>query len=122
MSSDVDLLEGLMLRLIQGMEELHVTWWVCNGWSIRRLSQLELVKEDEVNGNRSDHQEHEHEPEGELAPEVAPRVDDGVGRRRSVVDCIPISSSRGSKKALARPKPKAFSPSTRRRVRRRGWR
>lgn len=118
--NDLDMLESLALRLIQGMEELGVNWWVCEGWSFRKLRQEELI-------NGSGSEDHEQEPEsGSGAPPTLEAGDDGgdvvgwplVGKskafRRAVV------AKKAAKAELRSRRP--FSRSRRGRLAKRGYR
>lgn len=123
MTTDVEMLESLALRLIQGMEEMKINWWCFDGWSMRRLQQMELQVKDTTNGSGSSDPEREHQPEGELAPSVAPRNDGRVRGSRTPGNFIAVSSSKSAKKVLKPTKrPQRLTRGTRRRLARRGWR
>lgn len=94
--NDVDMLESLALRLIQGMEEMGITWWIFDGWSFRQVRQEELT----TDGRGGENHEQESEPGGRVEAEVAAGNDGGESRRREVVPVV-VKSSKTTRRAFA---------------------
>jgi len=126
--SDVDMLESLALRLVQGMEELGVNWWCFNGWSFRKLSQEDLVLQNvRDDGSRRTHYEQEHEPGTRPAAEVEAGDDGREPGGRPVVRATKEARRRFAEAKLRRQAAKTTSgrrlaAGPRRRLSRRGWR
>lgn len=115
--SDVDMIESLALRLVQGMEELGVNWWCFNGWSFRRLSQEDLT----FHGRGSE--DHEQEPEpGSGAPPALEAGDNGGDTGRGPVVRATKLARRAFAEAKATRTRRRLAKGPRRRLSRRGWR
>lgn len=122
MKSDWDMIEGLALRLVQGLEEAHVNWWVFDGWSFRKLGQLEL---EVSNGRGSEDNVGEPQPEGGPVPQVEAK-DDGrivvVGQNLASGE-VQVGSSKAARRLLkAKTRPSRLGRGARRRMSKRGWR
>jgi len=118
-TTDSDMIESLMLRLIQGMEEQGMRSLYCEGWALAHIGEID-------DGRRSANQVAEHEPGGRAPAEVATGGDGRDLERRPIVGRTKFSrrvfaaskEAREKRHAARRP----WSRSRRKRVSRRGWR
>lgn len=118
MTTDSDMLESLMLRLIQGMEEQNMRSLFCEGWALAFIG--------DIDGRRSANQVAEHEPRTGPSAQVEAGGDGRdperrplVGRTRFARRVFAASKEAREKRHAAR---RPWSRSRRRRVSRRGWR
>lgn len=116
--SDLDMLESLALRLVQGCEELGLTSWYFEGWAFAYIG-------DVSHGRGSENHEQESESGARPPAEVA-TGDDG----RDAVSRTAVGKSKAFRRSLLDKKAakgrggprRPWSKTRRSRVRRRGWR